>query len=193
MISWEDAAKYCNWLSEQEKLPLFYQVENDKIIGFDVNSHGYRLPTEGEWAWAARVKGEALLKFPWGKPYPPPEVLENYADTNSAYITGRTVNNYDDGNIVAAPVGSYAANHRGLHDMGGNVAEWVHDVYSMPNSSGIPLVDPLGAQQGSNHVIRGASWSHGTVTELRLSFRDYGKDGRDDVGFRVARFAEEAP
>jgi formylglycine-generating enzyme required for sulfatase activity len=193
MVSWEDAAKYCNWLSEQEKLPLFYRLENDKVIGFDVNSHGYRLPTEGEWAWAARIKGDSTLKFPWGKRYPPTEVLENYADSNSAYITGRTVANYDDGNIVAAPVGSYPANHHGLHDMGGNVAEWVHDVYSMPNSSGIPLVDPLGAQLGNNHVIRGASWSHGTVTELRLSFRDYGKLGRDDVGFRVARFAEEAP
>ena len=76
-----------------------------------------------------------------------------------------------------------SANHRGLYDMGGNVAEWMHDVYSMPNSSGIPVVDPLGAQQGSNHVIRGASWAHGTVTELRLSFRDYGQSGRDDVGF----------
>jgi hypothetical protein len=31
---------------------------------------------------------------------------------------------------------------------------------------------------------------HGTITELRLSFRDYGSDGRQDVGFRIARFAE---
>jgi formylglycine-generating enzyme required for sulfatase activity len=193
MVSWDEAAIYCNWLSEQAKLPLFYQVESGKVIGFDVNSHGYRLPTEGEWAWAARVKGEELLKFPWGNRFPPHEVLENYADTNSAYITGRTVNNYDDGHIVAAPVGSFRPNHRGLHDLGGNVSEWVHDIYSMPGTTGVPLVDPLGAQQGSNNVIRGASWGHGTVTELRLSFRDYGKEGRDDVGFRVARFAEEAP
>jgi len=192
-VSWNDAALYCNWLSEQEGLPLFYQVENGKVIGFNTRSHGYRLPTESEWAWAARVKGDELLKFPWGRSYPPSEVLENYADSSSAYITGRTVSGYEDGNIVSAPTGSFPANHRGLFDMGGNVAEWVHDVYSMPNSSGIPVVDPLGAQQGSSHVIRGASWAQGTVTELRLSFRDYGKDGRDDVGFRIARFAEEAP
>ena len=193
MVSWSDAALYCNWLSEQEGLPLFYQVENDNVIGFNTTAHGYRLPTESEWAWAARVKGDGLLKFPWGASYPPAEILDNYADASSAYITGRTVSNYEDGNVVSAPTGSFPPNHRGLFDMGGNVAEWVHDVYSMPNSSGIPAVDPLGAQQGSSHVIRGASWAQGTVTELRLSLRDYGKDGRDDVGFRIARFAEEAP
>ena len=193
MVSWTDAALYCNWLSEQEGLPLFYQEENGGITGFDPNSHGYRLPTEAEWAWAARRKGEAMLKFPWGSNYPPTAVVENYADSSAAYIAGRTVNNYEDGHVVAAPTGSFAPNHRGLYDMGGNVAEWVHDVYGLPSSSGIPEADPLGAQQGSNHVMRGAGWAHGTVTELRLSFRDYGQSGRDDVGFRVARFAEEAP
>jgi len=191
-VSWTEAALYCNWLSSQEKLPLFYDVDNGKVVGFNTTSHGYRLPTEAEWAWAARVKGEQLLKYPWGKSYPPKAVLENYADTTSAYITGRSVANYNDGHIVSAPTGSFAANHRGLFDMGGNVAEWVHDVYAMPSSGGTTVVDPLGAQQGSNYVIRGASWAHGTVTELRLSFRDYGKEGRDDVGFRIARFAEES-
>jgi formylglycine-generating enzyme required for sulfatase activity len=81
--------------------------------------------------------------------------------------------------------------------MGGNVAEWVHDIYTLTGTEGtaegVTARDPLGAQTGSNNVIRGASWAHGTVTELRLSFRDYGQRGRDDVGFRIARYAEEAP
>jgi formylglycine-generating enzyme required for sulfatase activity len=193
MVSWDDAALYCNWLSEQEGLPPFYLVEGGGIVGFDPRSHGYRLPTEAEWAWAARVKDDELLKYPWGANYPPVEVVENYADTSSAYITGRIVSNYNDGNAVAAPPGSFRANHRGLYDIGGNVAEWVHDVYvPAPDASGVAQVDPLGAQTGSNYTIRGASWAHGTVTELRLSFRDYGQRGRDDVGFRIARFAEEA-
>ncbi len=191
-VSWEEAALYCNWLSEQEGLPLFYRTKNNRVIGFDADSHGYRLPTEAEWAWAARVRGETLLKYPWGDSFPPPEVLENYADTSSSYITGRIVSNYNDGHPTSAPVGSFRANHNGLYDMGGNVAEWVHDIYTLTESTELSQKDPLGAQTGSNNVIRGASWSHGTVTELRLSFRDYGQRGRDDVGFRVARFAEEA-
>jgi formylglycine-generating enzyme required for sulfatase activity len=196
-VSWEEAALYCNWLSEQEGLPQFYKVLNGRVIGFDPDSHGYRLPSEAEWAWAARVKGETLLKFPWGDTMPPPEVVENYADTSSSYITGRYVNNYNDGSPTSARVGSFEPNHNGLYDIGGNVAEWVHDIYTLTGAEGAvegdTERDPLGAQTGSNNVIRGASWAQGTVTELRLSFRDYGQRGRDDVGFRVARYAEEKP
>ena len=192
-VNWEDAALYCNWLSEKEGLPPFYLEENGAVVGFDPKSHGYRLPSEAEWAWAARMTNDGLLKFPWGENYPPRDVVENYADTSSAYITGRIVSNYNDGNVVSAPPGSFEPNQRGLYDMGGNVSEWVHDVYvPAPDSSGIAQVDPLGAQLGSNYTIRGASWAHGTVTELRLSYRDYGQRGRDDVGFRIARFAEES-
>ncbi|MEM0954105.1 MAG: PEGA domain-containing protein [Pseudomonadota bacterium] len=192
-LSWEDAALYCNWLSEKASLPLFYKTLNGRVIGFDASSHGYRLPTEAEWAWAARMKDGSLLKYPWGENFPPPAVVENYADTSSSYITGRFVRDYNDGFPASAPIGSFAPNHNGLYDMGGNVAEWIHDIYSVADTSGQPSKDPLGAQTGSNNVIRGASWTHGTVTELRLSFRDYGQRARDDVGFRVARFAEEAP
>jgi hypothetical protein len=39
-------------------------------------------------------------------------------------------------------------------------------------------------------VIRGSSWRHGRITELRLSYRDHGREPRDDVGFRVARYVE---
>ena len=192
-LSWEDAALYCNWLSEKARLPLFYKTLNGRVIGFNAASHGYRLPTEAEWAWVARMKDGSLLKYPWGENFPPPAVVENYADTSSSYITGRFVRDYNDGFPASAPVGSFPPNHNGVYDMGGNVAEWIHDIYSVADTSGQTTKDPLGAQTGSNNVIRGASWTHGTVTELRLSFRDYGQRARDDVGFRVARFAEEAP
>jgi formylglycine-generating enzyme required for sulfatase activity len=190
MVNWVDAALYCNWLSAREKLPPFYIVEGDAVTGFRPDATGYRLPTEAEWAWAARVRGETQLRYPWGESFPPTKADGNYADSASAFITGRTISGYKDGHVVSAPVGSFTANHNGLFDMGGNVAEWVHDVYVIPDSSGSLQVDPLGAQQANNHVIRGASWAHATITELRLSFRDYGKAARDDVGFRVARFAE---
>lgn len=190
MVSWNDAARYCNWLSKQEKLKPFYVEENQQVVGFDPASTGYRLPSEAEWAWAARVEGEELRKFSWGSRFPPSKVVENMADKSSAYITGRTIAGYNDGHVLSAPVASFPANHRGIHDLGGNVAEWIHDVYGIPATNGIPVRDPLGEQNGNNHVIRGASWAQGTVTELRLSFRDYGNRPRDDVGFRIARYSE---
>jgi formylglycine-generating enzyme required for sulfatase activity len=190
-VSWQEAAAFCNWLSKREGLPLFYRETNGIINGYNPAATGYRLPSEAEWAWAARADGASLLKFPWGDAFPPPaNSLENYADNSSAHVTGRVLGGYTDGNVVSAPVGSFKPNQHRLYDMGGNVAEWVHDVYSIPSGNGATEVDPLGAQSGDNYVIRGASWSHSKIAELRLSYRDYGQAGRDDVGFRLARYAE---
>jgi formylglycine-generating enzyme required for sulfatase activity len=189
-VSWQQAASFCNWLSRREGLAPFYSERQGIITGFDPDSTGYRLPSEAEWAWAARASGETLLKFPWGDRFPPTAPAENYADNSSAYVTGRVLNNYNDGQVVSATVGSFGPNQNGLYDMGGNVAEWVHDVYAIPSADGQLRIDPLGAASGDNYVIRGASWAHAKIGELRLSYRDYGQAGRDDVGFRIARYAE---
>ncbi len=189
-ISWQQAAQFCNWLSTKEGLPPFYRQDEGIVVGFNPGATGYRLPTEAEWAWAARQFTDGLKKFPWGDEFPPKKTVENYADTTAAPLTGRHLVGYKDGFVATAPVGSFDANPRGLFDMGGNVAEWVNDVYSIATASDQPEVNPMGAQRGDNYVIRGASWSHSRISELRLSFRDYGQAGRDDVGFRIARFAE---
>jgi formylglycine-generating enzyme required for sulfatase activity len=190
-VSWQQAAAFCNWLSRREGLTPFYQEQQGIIVGFSPQSLGYRLPTEAEWAFVARVDGEEpLRRFTWGEAFPPDRVMENVADNSSAYVTGRILNGYEDGYVVSAPVGSFEPNHRGLFDIGGNVSEWIHDVYTIPASSGVVVTDPLGAQRGDNYVIRGASWALGRLPELRLSYRDYGQAGRDDVGFRIARYAE---
>lgn len=192
-VSWQQAARFCNWLSEKEGLEPFYTERDGIVTGFRAESLGYRLPSEAEWSWAARVRGETLLTFPWGEGFPPTQVVENYADTSAAYITGRVVDGYNDGNATTATVGSFPANHRGLHDLGGNAAEWVHDVYRIPPAGGDTETDPLGPASGDNYVIRGASWAHSKLAELRLAWRDYGQAARDDVGFRLARYAEPAP
>lgn len=189
-LSWQQAASFCNWLSRREGLAPFYRERQGIVVGFDPRATGYRLPTEAEWAWAARSDDKTLLRFPWGDAFPPTDPVENYADKASAFITGRVLNNYTDAHVVSAPVGSYPANQHGLYDMGGNVAEWVHDVYSIPAPDSPVTTDPLGPQRGDNYVIRGASWSHAKLPDLRLAHRDYGQAGRDDVGFRLARYAE---
>ncbi len=190
-ITWEQAALYCNWLSQQENLPLFYEVQNGRVVGFDLNSSGYRLPTEAEWAWAARVESNdpsSLLKFPWGAELPPPSNHGNYADLSAASILGRVLVNYNDSFVASAPVASFSPNANGFYDMGGNVAEWVHDYYGTAIQLGNNIeVNPYGPDSGTYHVVRGSSWAHGSVTELRLSYRDYSNESRDDVGFRIAR------
>jgi formylglycine-generating enzyme required for sulfatase activity len=51
-------------------------------------------------------------------------------------------------------------------------------------------VDPAAAGAGAVRVIRGSSWQQSGVTELRLAFRDYGDGRRNDLGFRIARYAQ---
>ncbi|MFL3656054.1 MAG: SUMF1/EgtB/PvdO family nonheme iron enzyme, partial [Halioglobus sp.] len=191
-VSWQQAAAFCNWLSKKEGLPAFYQQKKGIVTGYNSSATGYRLPSEAEWAWAARTSGQALLRFPWGDTFPPTQVVGNYADTTSAYVTGSSLNSYTDGHVVSAPVASFKPNQHGLYDMGSNTSEWVHDVYGIPSANGATQRDPLGRQPQTddNYVIRGASWDHSKLRELRLSYRDYGQAGRDDVGFRVARYAE---
>lgn len=188
-VSWLEAALYCNWLSDRDKLPRFYLTDRGKVTGINAQATGYRLPTEAEWAYAVRqVDVEGPLRFPWGANLPPPDRHGNYADRSAAHLVGRIIFGYNDNYIVSAPVGTYAPNRLGLYDMSGNVAEWVNDFYEIPDSA--PVVDPLGPDNGEYHVIRGSSWMHGTITDLRISFRDYGLEGRQDLGFRIARFAE---
>lgn len=193
-VSWNDAAAYCNWLSDKDGLPQFYNIEFGKVTGVNPRSTGYRMPTEAEWSWAARTlprtKQDAtdVLRFPWGDNLPPPDRHGNYADRAASALVGRVIFGYNDNHTAASPVGTFKSNIYGLYDMGGNVAEWTNDFYEIPSSD--KVTDPTGPASGEYRVIKGASWMHGTITELRYSFRDYGIGGRQDLGFRIARNAE---
>lgn len=196
-VGWHEAAAYCNWLSDAEGLPRFYEIEFGKVVDSNLNATGYRLPMEAEWAWAARTPLQPdpnatgttnQLRFPWGPNLPPPDRHGNYADRSASALVGRIIFGYNDNHTAAAPIGTFKPNQRGLYDMGGNVAEWMHDFYAIPGQQAV--TNPVGPADGEYHVMRGSSWMHGTITELRYSFRDYGIQGRQDVGFRIARYAE---
>lgn len=190
-VSWEQAARYCNWLSGKENLRPFYQEQGGKITGVDASANGYRLPTEAEWAWAARSVNGGEKRFSWGQQFPPADKAGNFADSSASRLVGEILKDYNDGFAVSAPVGSFRPNHRKLYDLEGNVAEWVNDYYGIElGSISSAEKDPLGPDKGELRVIRGASWRHGNITELRLSYRDYGSEPRDDLGFRVARYVE---
>lgn len=191
-VSWEDAVQYANWLSKQEGRTPAYRQEFDKWVPIYPTTDGYRLPTEAEWVLAMRYAGgNRPLKFAWGTKWPPPEDSGNLADLTARPLVPSILPAYDDGYASSAPVGSFKPNGLGIYDAAGNVAEWVNDFYTVP-TPGVkePLVDPVGPERGSSHVVRGSSWRHAGVTELRLSYRDYSSTPRPDIGFRVARYVD---
>jgi formylglycine-generating enzyme required for sulfatase activity len=191
-ISWDDAARYCNWLSSRAGLPPAYTETNGRLQQVVPLSTGYRLATEAEWAYVARKHSQqSEQRYPWGGSFPPAVVVGNFADTSIGDTLANTVPNYNDGHRAAAPVGSFAARPKGFYDLGGNVAEWMHDYYAVyPGEADKLVTDPLGPVSGEHHVVRDSSWRQGTITELRLSYRDYSRVARPDLGFRIARYAE---
>jgi formylglycine-generating enzyme required for sulfatase activity len=193
-VTWNDAALFCNWLSRQDGLPPFYTESGGRVTGWDADSHGYRLPTEAEWAFVARVDdGGKTRMYPWdGAVYPPPGVTANYADRQAADLVTFVLSNYDDGFPVTAPVGSFEPNHNGLYDLDGNASEWVNDYFEIRPVRGEPLLDPTGPEAGDRHAIRGASWSRASRSELRLAYRNTGNDGNLETGFRIARYVDKA-
>jgi formylglycine-generating enzyme required for sulfatase activity len=189
-VSWDDAARFCNWLSARDGLPAAYVAAGDAMEAVTPPTTGYRLPTEAEWEYAARANGtEPLLKYPWGATYPPRKKVGNFADESAFTVLKRRIRDYDDGYAGPAPVGKFEPNPQGLFDIGGNVAEWCHDFYSIYTyDADAVAVDPTGPESGQYHVVRGASWRNASISFLRLAYRDYGNDTRDDLGFRICRY-----
>jgi formylglycine-generating enzyme required for sulfatase activity len=190
-VRWEDAAGYCNWLNEAAQLPPSYASVAGGLAPVRPPRHGFRLPTEAEWEWAARHAGvPKASRFPWGDAMPPAPASGNFADRSVAGLLADALKDYNDGYAGTAPVGRFAASAAGFFDLAGNAAEWVHDYYDVRAT---PEPDPTGPAAGKHHVIRGSSWMQASVSALRWTYRDYGTDPRADVGFRCARYATETP
>ena len=159
-VTWEQAALFCNWLSAKESLPSVYVKKGDRLEAAEPPGTGYRLPTEAEWEYCARFHAKgAFEKYPWGESFPPEEKAVNIADVSARDLLSLSLEEYNDGYPVSAPVASFKPNDLGIHDLGGNVAEWCHDFYSIYTYRAEAVFeDPAGPREGKHHVVRGSSW-----------------------------------
>jgi len=191
-VSWDDAAEFCNWLSQQDELPPAYARSGSGFVLTRPVTRGYRLPTEAEWEYAARygAAGE-LHRYAWGDSPPVPAQVGNLAGSETGSSLPATLPGYRDDYPVLAPTGKFRPTALGLHDVSGNVSQWVNDYYESFVDAA-PVTDPLGPEQGTLHVVRGANWKTASVSELRLAWRDTANGPGPALGFRVARYAEDA-
>jgi formylglycine-generating enzyme required for sulfatase activity len=133
----------------------------------------YRLLSEAEWEYTARAGNNR--SYPWGD-----------AIGNGNANCGGCGSQWD--NKQTAPVGSFAANGFGLHDMHGNVWEWVEDCYE--GSYDRAPTDGSARSDGECdlRVLRGGSWDFGPqFLRSALRLRDATESRRANVGFRVGR------
>ncbi len=165
-VSWNDAVKFCDWLSQQE-------------------GESYRLPTEAEWEFACRAGTQTRY---WNGSEP--EGLaktDNVADRDmkARYPNSKNSLVASDGFAHTSPVGSFDANPWGLHDLHGNVLEWCSDVYG--NYSTAPVSNPLGPINGPHRSVRGGSWCN-LASYCRSAIRHNVRPGHRsyNLGFRVA-------
>lgn len=154
-------------------------VENvswDHAQIYFLSQTGLRFPTEAEWEYAYR--GGTSTAF---------HGFEGQAEgTNEYALVGNICWYESNSGGETHPVAGKAANGFGLHDMSGNVWEWVNDRYEAYTAK--PQVNPTGAEVGGARVIRGGYWNEG-ASGLRASTRGpFMSDGRCPcIGFRVAR------
>ncbi|OWW22717.1 DNA recombination protein RecF [Noviherbaspirillum denitrificans] len=172
-VTWNDAQALVRWLSQTE-------------------GRRYRLPTEAEWEYACRAG--TRTQYHSGDDPVSLAAVANVFDADAAANWQKwqafAVPAHD-GYAFTAPVGQFAANAFGLHDMHGNVWEWTADWHDDTYYARSPVDDPAGPAEGEVKVRRGGSW-HTWPLYARCAYRNWNNPATRYtlVGIRVVM---EAP
>jgi formylglycine-generating enzyme required for sulfatase activity len=178
-----DAQAFCRWLTGKEAAE-----------GRLENGWKYRLPTDGEWSLAAGIPNERGTTpmernsrirgvYPWGYVWPPPPRSGNFADQSAVgkVVLERPADRLlpgSDAFTFTSPVGIFAPSASGLHDLAGNVWEWVAEDFG-------------GGTAVSNYseygVVRGGSWADYSKDRFLSSFRNAVPVAQreSNIGFRI--------
>ena len=165
-VSWNDAQAYVRWLSR-------------------ATGKSYRLPSEAEWEYAARAG--TTTAFYTGDCIHTDQA--NYDGTSDYKLCGARTGLKRTGTM---PVGSFPANPFGLHDMAGNVWEWVEDCWH-GNHAGAPSDSrPRTLEKCAQRVLRGGAW-YSKPVDVRAAMRgwEYAVFRLEGDGFRIARDLDE--
>jgi len=188
-VTWADAGDYARWLSHR-------------------TGQTYRLLTEAEWEYAARAG--TTTAFPWG-----PSASHDYANYGAEENFKGLASGRDRWEFTS-PVGSFPPNAFGLHDMHGNVLQWVQDCFatyaSLPADgaayeTSIPVKEKegmfpfmTGKDSCAFRMLRGGDWAD-PPRMIRSAFRNLAPTANTTievyrsagVGFRVARTLAQSP
>jgi formylglycine-generating enzyme len=177
-VNWDEAQAYVAWLNTQ-------------------SSGGYRLLSEAEWEYVARGGAKQNLAYPWGNDPARGCPFANVFDRTAmrAYV-GMDTSGYkvfdpmdcSDGRLNTSPVGALKPNAFGVHDIIGNVAEWVEDCYSATREHLSQAGAPPPQTTCAKRLAKGGSWgtlAHNVRIAERLPYAGTHRD--DSIGIRVAK------
>lgn len=183
-VSWYDAIKWCNALSELlGKTPCYY-IDSNRTTVYRKGEHdvsaddvlwdadGYRLPTEAEWEYACR------------------------AGTTNTYFFGNTIDRaylwyHDNAEGKTHPVAEKQANPLGLYDVLGNAWEWCFDRYAPNYDTNDVSLDPNGPTNGEYRVLRGGAYNVGAYVTTTYRSRVAPAEAWDNFGFRIVTSPRE--
>jgi formylglycine-generating enzyme required for sulfatase activity len=155
-FSYHAAETYCKWLSS-------------------VSGKNYRLPTEAEWEYACRAGSSGPYFFPGDpKKFEKRGLMARISKNDTSIINTFTIYKSNSPSKTQTPE-KVKPNPFGLKNMAGNVSEFCSDWYQPDLFSKYPeglIKDPKGPEEGTEHVIRGGSFSS-TADQLRSAARDY--------------------